>query len=70
MGAEAVVLALIVITGALLVLRLRRGRVGGEAAEPPPFAKGIYLGCVFVIIAFAVFAWGSIALGWVLNPQP
>ena len=70
MGAEALVLALIVIAGALLVLRLRRARVGGEAAEPPAFARGVYLGCTFLIILFAAFAWGSIVLGWIVNPQP
>jgi len=69
-GAEALVLTLIVIAGALLLLRLRRARVGGEAAEPPPFALGVYRGCTFLIIVFAAFAWGSIVLGWITNPQP
>jgi hypothetical protein len=68
-GAEALVLTLIVIVGLLLFARLRRARLGGEAAEPPPFVLGIYRGCAFVIIAFAAFAWGSIVLGWIINPQ-
>ena len=69
-GAEAFVLTLVVTAGALLFLRLRRARVGGEAAEPRPFALGLYRGCAFVIILFAAFAWGSIVLGWIINPQP
>jgi hypothetical protein len=69
-GAEVVVLTLTVVAGALLLLRFRQSRVGGEAAEPPPFVLGVYRGCAFLIIGFAVFAWGSIVLGWITNPQP
>ena len=69
-GAEAFVLGLIVIAGVLLVVRLRRTRLGGEAAEPPPFALGFYRGCAFLIVLLAVYAWGSIVLGWILNPPP
>jgi hypothetical protein len=69
MGAEVVVLALIVIAGALVLARLLRARLRGETAEMHPLALGFYRGCAFIIILLAAFAWGSIVLGWIVNRQ-
>lgn len=69
MGAEFVVASLIIGAGFLVLARLRSARLSGDDTEIPPFALGIYRGCTFVIIVFALFAVGSIALGWITN-QP